>query len=100
MMTPEQSYIICTSPRSGGTLLCTLLTDTGLAGAPESLFYLPEVEDWARRLGVPSEGRDARAGVRHATHVKVWRLVVAAHDSQRGMQARKAADRQARLEAQ
>ena len=52
-MTPYTGYILCTSPRSGSTLLCTLLEATGIAGAPESLFYLPDLEDWRQRLGVP-----------------------------------------------
>ena len=53
-MTPYTGYILCTSPRSGSTLLCTLLEATGIAGAPESLFYLPDLEDWRDRLGVPT----------------------------------------------
>lgn len=52
-MTPYTGYILCTSPRSGSTLLCTMLEATGIAGAPESLFYLPDLEDWRERLGVP-----------------------------------------------
>lgn len=46
------SYMICTSPRSGSTLLCRMLTETGVAGAPESLFFRPDLQDWAERLGV------------------------------------------------
>ncbi len=41
-----QSYIICTSPRSGSTLLCKLLEATGIAGVPDSHFYLPSMEAW------------------------------------------------------
>ena len=52
-MTRYTGYILCTSPRSGSTLLCTLLEATGIAGAPESLFYPPDLEDWRDRLGVP-----------------------------------------------
>ncbi|MEM1201062.1 MAG: Stf0 family sulfotransferase, partial [Pseudomonadota bacterium] len=28
------AYVICTSPRSGSTLLCKLLAPTGIAGKP------------------------------------------------------------------
>lgn len=40
------SYIICTSPRSGSTLLCRLLRQTGVAGYPESHFHEPSVDAW------------------------------------------------------
>ncbi|OED37638.1 sulfotransferase [Chromatiales bacterium (ex Bugula neritina AB1)] len=40
------SYIICTSPRSGSTLLCDLLANTGIAGKPESYFHKPSIESW------------------------------------------------------
>jgi len=32
------SYMVCSIPRSGSSLLCELLTDTGLAGAPAEFF--------------------------------------------------------------
>ena len=32
------SYLICATPRSGSTLLCELLKDTGVAGRPEEYF--------------------------------------------------------------
>lgn len=41
-----QSYIICTSPRSGSTLLCSLLAATGWCGAPDSYFHKPSLTDW------------------------------------------------------
>jgi LPS sulfotransferase NodH len=46
------SYVICTSPRSGSTLLCKMLTDTGIAGKPASLFYRPSLDDWMTRMEV------------------------------------------------
>lgn len=46
------SYVICTSPRSGSTLLCKLLAATGVAGNPASYFHEPSVRDWASELGV------------------------------------------------
>jgi LPS sulfotransferase NodH len=35
---PVLSYVICATPRSGSTLLCAALDDTGLAGHPEEHF--------------------------------------------------------------
>ncbi len=32
------SYLVCATPRSGSTLLCELLKDTGVAGRPEEYF--------------------------------------------------------------
>ena len=40
------SYVICTSPRSGSTLLCNLLAATGVAGNPGSHFHEPSIADW------------------------------------------------------
>jgi trehalose 2-sulfotransferase len=33
-----RSYLVCATPRSGSTLLCELLKDTGVAGRPEEYF--------------------------------------------------------------
>ncbi|WP_375552100.1 Stf0 family sulfotransferase [Rhodophyticola porphyridii] len=46
------SYVICTSPRSGSTLLCQLLAATGVSGNPASYFHKPSVADWASALGL------------------------------------------------
>ncbi len=35
---PRLSYIVCSTPRSGSTLLCELLKSTGVAGRPEEYF--------------------------------------------------------------
>jgi LPS sulfotransferase NodH len=40
------SYVICTSPRSGSTLLCKLLAQTGIAGNPDSYFHQPSISAW------------------------------------------------------
>jgi trehalose 2-sulfotransferase len=37
-MHPSCSYLICATPRSGSTLLCEALNNTGLAGRPEEYF--------------------------------------------------------------
>lgn len=41
-----QSYIVCTSPRSGSTLLCKLLAATDKAGYPDSHFHSPSISAW------------------------------------------------------
>ena len=51
-MSAYTCYILCTSPRSGSTLLCSLLRATGVAGHPASWFHEPSLEDWAEDLGV------------------------------------------------
>lgn len=35
---PQSSYLICATPRSGSTLLCEALTNTGTAGRPKEYF--------------------------------------------------------------
>lgn len=45
-MADYTSYVICTSPRSGSTLLCKLLAATGVAGKPGSHFHEPSIESW------------------------------------------------------
>jgi len=55
------SYVICTSPRSGSTLLCALLAATGVAGKPDSYFHEPSLEAWQADLGVtPPPGAGER----------------------------------------
>ena len=47
------SYLICATPRTGSTLLCGLLSDTGIAGEPESYFRLQDERSYAERWSVP-----------------------------------------------
>jgi trehalose 2-sulfotransferase len=47
------SYIICATPRSGSTLLCDLLLETGKAGKPASYYRRQSIPYWAEHLGVP-----------------------------------------------
>ncbi len=49
-MAAFDAYVICTSPRSGSTLLCKLLAATGIAGKPASYFHEPSVAKWAEDL--------------------------------------------------
>ena len=41
------SYLICTTPRTGSTLLCGLMASTTVAGRPESYFREPDEQLWA-----------------------------------------------------
>ncbi|MEO1275711.1 MAG: Stf0 family sulfotransferase [Pseudomonadota bacterium] len=51
MGTPR-SYVICTAPRSGSTLLCHLLRATGVAGWPGSHFHRPSLTGWLDAYGL------------------------------------------------
>ena len=60
-MAAFDSYILCTTPRSGSTLLCDLLSATGRTGVPDSFFMRDLDPVWAERWGLPSRnGRGAR----------------------------------------
>jgi trehalose 2-sulfotransferase len=69
-MAKYDSYVICTSPRSGSTLLCTLLASTGKSGKPESYFHRPEISDWLDRFGISpnpaASQRDVLSDIFHA----------------------------------
>jgi trehalose 2-sulfotransferase len=63
------SYVLCGTPRTGSTLLCSLLSSTGVLGRPESYFREPDEVAWAARFGLATEGghvRDYRAFVKAA----------------------------------
>jgi len=51
-MSNYQSYFICTSPRSGSTLLCRLLKASGVAGDPRSYFHENSIAEWQTELGL------------------------------------------------
>jgi trehalose 2-sulfotransferase len=55
--TPKISYLICTTPRSGSTLLCELLRASGIAGRPDEYFQQ------LRSTGLPMRPRDYLDGV-------------------------------------
>ena len=57
------SYLICTTPRTGSTLLCGLLASTKVAGRPESYFRKPDEQLWAARWDIvrSSDGTPERA---------------------------------------
>ncbi len=67
-----RSYVLCGTPRTGSTLLCSLLYSTGVLGRPESYFREPDEIAWATRFGLATEGghvRDYRAFVNAALSV-------------------------------
>jgi trehalose 2-sulfotransferase len=51
-VTPPRSYVLCGTPRTGSTLLCSLLSSTGVAGHPDSYFREADEATWAERFGV------------------------------------------------
>ena len=56
-MTPERSYLVCATPRSGSTLVCKALAETGVAGRPEEYF------EALRHSGVPRKPEEYFVGV-------------------------------------
>ena len=69
MQEPPRSYVLCGTPRTGSTLLCSLLYSTGVLGRPESYFREPDEVAWAARFGLATEGgrvQDYRAFVNAA----------------------------------
>lgn len=56
---PERGYLLCTMPRSGSTLLCGLLEQTGAAGKPNSFFRPQSMADFAAAWDVPAQTLEA-----------------------------------------
>lgn len=56
-MQPTCSYLVCATPRSGSTLLCEALTNTGLAGHPKEFF------EALRATGLPRRPQEYFTGV-------------------------------------
>jgi LPS sulfotransferase NodH len=50
-----RSYVLCGTPRTGSTLLCSLLYSTGVLGRPESYFREPDEVAWATKFGLATE---------------------------------------------
>ncbi len=69
-MTPERSYIVASTPRSGSYLLCEGLETTGIAGRPTEVFS-PEFQGiWCRRWALgpaPTFEEYLDAALRHGT---------------------------------
>ena len=51
--TPTSAYVLCGTPRTGSTLVCTLLESTGVAGRPQSYFRHADVDTYATTWGIP-----------------------------------------------
>src|SRR4051812_41775095 len=63
-MAPTRSYLVCATPRSGSTLLCHLLGQTGVAGRPEEYF------EALRHSGRPRQPDEYFDRERHANIVE------------------------------
>ena len=69
--------MICATPRSGSTLLCEALRNTGLAGNPDEYFH---VDRWSEKWGTSSEKDYLEKVLEHAKGdngvwgIKVMRL--------------------------
>jgi LPS sulfotransferase NodH len=59
-----RSYLVCATPRSGSTLLCHLLDQTGIAGHPEEYF------EALRHSGVPRRPHEYFDPARHANIIE------------------------------
>jgi trehalose 2-sulfotransferase len=64
MTAPDRSYLICATPRSGSTLLCDLLGQTGVAGRPEEYF------EALRHSGLPRQPDEYFDRTRHANIIE------------------------------
>jgi LPS sulfotransferase NodH len=61
------SYFICATPRTGSSLLLSLLESTGVAGRPQAYFRAPDEPTWAERWEIP---RTADGGFDYADYVR------------------------------
>lgn len=61
------SYFVCATPRTGSSLLLSLLESTGVAGRPEAYFRAPDEPTWAERWRIP---RTADGGFDYADYVR------------------------------
>jgi LPS sulfotransferase NodH len=60
----DRSYLVCATPRSGSTLLCHLLDQTGVAGHPEEYF------EALRHSGRPRRPEEYFDATRHANIIE------------------------------
>jgi hypothetical protein len=72
-----KSYIICTSPRSGSTLLCQLLANTNVAGVPNSYFHKPSLTSWMEVHDIAANNFPNRSGTLQAIFEKVRKVGIA-----------------------
>jgi LPS sulfotransferase NodH len=64
MTSATKSYLVCATPRSGSTLLCHLLGQTGVAGRPEEYF------EALRHSGLPRQPEEYFDRQRHANIIE------------------------------
>lgn len=64
LVMPMLSYLVCATPRSGSTLLCELLDQTGVAGHPEEYF------EALRHSGMPRRPHEYFDRDRHANIIE------------------------------
>ena len=64
MTIPTTSYLVCATPRSGSTLLCDLLDQTGAAGHPEEYF------EALRHSGIPRRAHEYFDPERHGNIIE------------------------------
>ena len=53
-MSVTRSYLVCSGPRTGSTLLCDALKQTGRCGRPRE-YFLPQGPNLARKFGVKAD---------------------------------------------
>lgn len=51
---PRRTYVIASTPRTGSTLLCQALGETGRIGRPVEYLNPMQLRDWEVRLGAPA----------------------------------------------
>jgi LPS sulfotransferase NodH len=66
-MQPHTCYFVCGTPRSGSSLLCEALKNTGLTGRPEEYFWQGDEPFWRERWGVSSYADYLESAVRQGT---------------------------------
>lgn len=49
------NYVLCSNPRSGTTLLCTMLAQSGGAGRPDSFFRQQSLQAWSDHWGLRAQ---------------------------------------------
>jgi LPS sulfotransferase NodH len=62
-MVPDRSYLICSTPRTGSSLLCDALAATGVAGRPEEYFQ------FRARTGFPRRPQEYFEGAQDAAEI-------------------------------
>lgn len=84
-----KTYVICSTPRSGSTLLARALWDSGVAGAPKEYFNYIHRDDFVERWGPMDTPAYVDGLLRHRTspngvfglkaHFNQWQQDVLAH---------------------